>query len=297
MTRYFNTEGSCNPKEHYMVKLNDRSKRIKKLLVDRKKYFIINRGRQYGKTTTLDALRRELKEQYIVLSLDFQQMGTEDFADTSMFVCAFAKKLFMAFRSVESEDKEHLQGMLSDFQHTGSGAGMSDLFECLSHMCEISSRPMVLMIDEVDSASNNQVFVDFLAQLRSYYLKREELPIFHSVILAGVYNIKNLKLKLRPEPDHQYNSPWNIAADFDIDMSFSADQIQGMLEEYESDYHTQMDIQAVAEEIYAYTSGYPVLVSSICKQLDEKLLGIKEFEKFETMKQVWTTEGIAKCVC
>lgn len=26
------------------------------------------------------------------------------------------------------------------------------------------------MIDEVDSASNNQVFIDFLAQLRGYYL-------------------------------------------------------------------------------------------------------------------------------
>ena len=52
----------------------------------------------------------------------------------------------------------------------------------------------------------------------------------------------------------------------------------------------------MSEEIYAYTSGYPVLVSSICKQLDEKLLGNKEFQKFKTMKQVWTTEGIAAAV-
>ncbi len=28
--------------------------------------------------------------------------------------------------------------------------------------------------------------------------------------LAGVYDIKNLKLKLRPGSEHQYNSPWNI---------------------------------------------------------------------------------------
>ena len=65
-------------------------------------------------------------------------------------------------------------------------------------------------IDEVDSASNNQVFIEFLAQLRSYYLKRDKTPIFHSVILAGVYDIKNLKLKLRPDSEHQYNSPWNV---------------------------------------------------------------------------------------
>lgn len=45
MTRYFNTEGFCNPKEHYMVKLDNRLERIKRLLVERKKYFVINRGR------------------------------------------------------------------------------------------------------------------------------------------------------------------------------------------------------------------------------------------------------------
>lgn len=56
MVRYFNTEGSCNPKEHYMVSLAERLSGIKRMLVDRKKYFVINRGRQYGKTTTLRAL-------------------------------------------------------------------------------------------------------------------------------------------------------------------------------------------------------------------------------------------------
>lgn len=50
MQRYFNTEGSCNPNEHYMVRLDERLDRIKKLFVDRGKYFVINRGRQYGKT-------------------------------------------------------------------------------------------------------------------------------------------------------------------------------------------------------------------------------------------------------
>ena len=42
---------------------------------------------------------------------------------------------------------------------------------------------------------------------------------FHSVILAGVYDIKNLKLKLRPDAEKKYNSPWNIAADFNVDMT------------------------------------------------------------------------------
>lgn len=98
------------------------------------------------------------------------------------------------------------------------------------------------MIDEVDSAANNQVFIDFLAQLRAQYLDREFYPGFQSVILAGVYDIKNLKRKLRPEEGHRYNSPWNIAADFSIEMSFSESEIAGMLQEYEIDHRTGMNI-------------------------------------------------------
>ncbi len=291
--RYFNTEGSCRPGEHYMVKLDNRLELIKTKLVDRKKYFVINKGRQYGKTTTLNALEAYLKEDYIVLAMDFQEIPTQKFADGTIFSQTFTKKLSRAFRYIETPDKERLLQLLADFQTNCSDGGLDELFECLSSMCEISLRPIVLMIDEVDSASNNQVFIDFLSQIRSYYLKRDKMPIFHSVILAGVYNIKNLKLKLRSESEHQYNSPWNIAADFDIEMDFSTDQITSMLDEYEADHQTGMDIQTVAEEIYQYTSGYPVLVSSICKRIDEKISGK---EGFETPAAAWSEAGIAKAV-
>lgn len=39
MRRYFNTEELCDPKEHYMVRLDERLAEIKQLYVDRKKYF------------------------------------------------------------------------------------------------------------------------------------------------------------------------------------------------------------------------------------------------------------------
>ena len=79
------------------------------------------------------------------------------------------------------------------------------------------------------------MFLDFLGQLRSAYLEREMTDTFQSVILAGVYDVKNLKHKIRSEEEHRYNSPWNIAAQFDLDMSFSAEDIAGMLEEYEKE--------------------------------------------------------------
>lgn len=293
MKRRFNITGSCSPERHYMVRLDDRLKKIKEGLVDYGSYFVINRGRQYGKTTTLRALGKYLADDYIVLSLDFQQMGTEDFADARTFSRAFTKRLLSVLQRSKADDKEELQAALTAFRDNNPDAGLDDLFDCLSSICENSPRSIVLMIDEVDSAGNNQVFIEFLAKLRAYYLNRDETPIFHSVILAGVYSIKNLKLKLRPESEHQYNSPWNIAADFDIDMNFSTVQIAGMLAEYEADTHTGMDIQAVAQEIFAYTSGYPVLVSSICKRIDENIAGNEDFKNWG---EAWSDTGIERAV-
>ena len=292
MKRRFNVTGSCDPQRHYMVRLDDRLKKIKEDYVDYGSYFVINRGRQYGKTTTLKALAKYLSEEYIVFSLDFQQMSTSTFADDTTFIKGFVNRLLIALKRMFFEDKEKIVERLAALKEHND-AGMDDLFECISSICELCSRPIVLIIDEVDSAGNNQVFIDFLAQLRGYYLARDEMPTFHSVILAGVYSIKNLKLKLRPESEHQFNSPWNIAADFKINMRFSAEQIAGMLGEYEADYQTGMDICAVAEEIYAYTSGYPVLVSTICKYIDEDLSGS---EDFESPKAAWSKEGVSEAV-
>ena len=51
----FNTAGTCRPNEHYMVDITERVEIIRKM-VAKGEYFCINRGRQYGKTTTLEAI-------------------------------------------------------------------------------------------------------------------------------------------------------------------------------------------------------------------------------------------------
>ena len=285
-SRYFNTEGACRPDIHYMVRLDDRMKQIKELYVDRGKYFIINRGRQYGKTTTLKALAEYLKEDYDIIAMDFQGIGTEEYINAQTFSYAFAQEFLAAADKINADP-------LRDFAEHSADRSLRELFVRLSQICTGSEKPIVLIIDEVDSASNNQVFIDFLAQLRKYYLNRENRSIFHSVILAGVYDIKNLKLKIRPDLERQYNSPWNIAANFDMDMAFSTSQISVMLKEYESDHHTGMDVARAADEIYQYTAGYPYLVSAICKILDETL---PEKYPYTTDKNIWTREGIAKAV-
>lgn len=139
--------------------------------------------------------------------------------------------------------------------------------------------------NEIDTATNNQVFIDFLAQLRAYYLKRRRTPVFQSVILAGVYDVRNVRRKIRPEEDHKENSPWNIAADFLVEMNFSTEDIVGMLSEYEKDHHTGMEIDRIAALLYEYTAGYPYLVSRLCKFMDERI-----------GPDAWTKEGFLTAV-
>lgn len=101
MTHYFNTEGLCDPDIHYMVRLDDRLDKIKSAYVDRGRYFVINRGRQYGKTTTLRALARYLRKDYLVISMDFQMLSTSSFASEGQFVAAFSGYFVSCIKKAE----------------------------------------------------------------------------------------------------------------------------------------------------------------------------------------------------
>ena len=287
----FNTTAVCIPSKHYMVDLSERVAEIKKL-VDAGKYFTINRARQYGKTTTLTALKNAMMTQYVVISTSFEGIGDAGFVDEYSFVKEFCRLLRRELRRDSRISISVMEKIDDLFGEKEENQKLGDLFDALLEWCEDTDEPIVLIIDEVDSATNNQVFLDFLAQLRDNYINRDTKGIrtFQSVILAGVTDVKHLQSKIRPEDEHKVNSPWNIAADFVVDMSLSEAGIKGMLEEYESDHHTGMDTAAIAKSIREYTSGYPFLVSRICQLLDE------EVSKTTGLQKAWTYSGIDEAV-
>ena len=92
MRKTFNVSGNCYPELHYMVDLSDRLLEIKKM-VDAGQYFTINRARQYGKTTTLNSLEGLLRQNYTVISLDFQIISHGDFETEQRFVAAFSREI------------------------------------------------------------------------------------------------------------------------------------------------------------------------------------------------------------
>ena len=291
--KQFNTTAVCIPSKHYMVDLSERVEAIKQL-VDAGKYFTINRARQYGKTTTLTALKNAICTDYIVVSLDFQGIGNSGFSTEEKFVQEFSRLIWNRGKL----DKEIPTEVLDILQKWKNEAvpkvRLGELFDLLSEWTEHSQKPIVLIIDEVDSATNNQVFLDFLAQLRDRYISRDRdgTKTFQSVILASVIDVKHLKSRIRKNEDSKENSPWNIAADFTIDMSLSEDGIKCMLDEYETDHHIGMDTAAIARSIRKYTNGYPYLVSRICQLIDERMVP----SVFATIEDAWSNEGVEVAV-
>jgi hypothetical protein len=252
-------------------------------LVEGKKYFTINRGRQYGKTTTIGMLEKRMQGEYICASISFQYSDDKMFADEEGFSQGLLEKIR---RALLFEHKEEAKLWFDD-----SVTSFTKLDYFITERCR--DKKIVLIIDESDEASNNEIFVRFLKMLRDKYLFRNSGKdyTFYSVILAGVYDIRNLKQKMilsgKYTPsigESAMNSPWNIAVDFDIDMSFSAREIETMLVEYENDHHTGMNISEIAQEIRFYTSGYPYLVSRICLLIERNL------------KRNWTLEGVQEAV-
>jgi hypothetical protein len=280
--REFNVTGICVPNMHYMVDIREKTERVFDL-VESKKYFTINRGRQYGKTTTIGQLRKRLPQDYICASISFQYSDDKMFAGEEGFCQGLLGKIH---RALSFENKEEAKLWID-----AGVTSFTKLDYFITERC--TDKKVVLIIDEADEASNNDIFVRFLKMLRDKYLFRNagDDYTFQSVILAGVYDVRNLKQKMilagnysPSSGESAMNSPWNIAVDFNIDMSFSAKETETMLVEYENDYHTGMDISAIANEIRFYTSGYPYLVSRICLVIERDL------------DRNWTIEGVQEAI-
>jgi len=278
----FNVTGICLPSKHYMVDISNKIGQIA-AMVERGDYFTINRARQYGKTTTLWLLDDELARRgYVIAHISFEGVGDTPFENEENFCQNIIEQIS---RAIDRTNPEFAKLWIDDSVKT-----FKDLDKFLNKICK--DEKLVLMIDETDKTSNNLVFLRFVGVLRDKYLLRGRYgATFQSVILCGVYDIKNLKIKLVQQGLYQLqdgekriNSPWNIATDFNVDMSFNETEIASMLAEYENDHKTGMDIGAISKEIRAYTSGYPYLVSRICQKIEEEL------------NKDWTIKGVQNAV-
>jgi len=270
--KIFNIVGNCIPQENYMVDTSNKLNQIMKM-IEQKDYFIINRPRQFGKTTTLFLLRTRLldSKEYLPISTSFEGIGSTIFQDEAVFCAKFLRRIINNIIALDNTYRDLLDKLKQDIEPVNDFGSLS---EALATVISNIDKKVVLFIDEVDKSGNYKLFINFLGMLRDKYLNtRAGLDVtFHSVILAGVNDIKTLKQKIRPEVQSQQNSPWNIAVPFEVDMSFNPSEIETMLVDYIRETGNKMDTKAISERIFFWSSGYPFLVSNLCKIVDEKIL-------------------------
>ena len=282
MIKKFNDVGLCFPEDHFMANITEKVNATYKM-VEEGAYFIINRPRQYGKTTMMNTIASALiaSGDYVVFNISFEGIGDLIFQEEQRFSQGFVQLLSdFAFESAP-ELETWLQSKSKKVN------SLQDLSKVISELVDKAGKKVVLLIDEVDKSSNNQLFVSFLALLRDKYLIRKRRKTFHAVVLAGVHDVKSLKLKIRPESESKYNSPWNISTEFEVNMNLEPLDIKPMLEDYVQERGVKMDTEWVANRLFYFTSGYPYLVSRLCKIIDERLLDDK------TAKE-WTEDDLNK---
>ena len=279
----FNITGPCVPEKHYMVDITNKIEKIK-TLANKSAYLIIDKPPKSGKTTVLAAVEKIMRTSYKVISIDASRINPAYFESENIFCDEFIRLAVksMQLKTPESKPWEELDdNLISMWDNRDEISDINSLDEHIKSLC-VFEKP-VLIIDNVNIEIKNKykVFSDFIEMLKQQQESslKNMCDIFQSIILAGIFDTDDKKAL-----DLLYNSPLNIPADFEFEMSFRRQKIKKMLDEYEADHNTGMDTFYTAQKIYRYSGGNPLLVSKICKFIDEK------FEKD------WSLEGIQKAV-
>jgi len=259
MARFFNTAGPVNPDDHYTLPPLSRLE-IEKLiqLIDQKKYFVLHAPRQTGKTSILLALMEKLNKEgkYTCLYINVEAAQ------------AARENVEAAMRAILDElsrqARYHLQSSLLDKikkEVLHSEGEFSYLNSALSEWSQRNDKPIVLLIDEIDSLVGDSL-ISVLRQLRAGYTSRPGgFP--QSVVLCGVRDVRDYRLHSADGKDViTGGSAFNIKAESLRLGNFSPEDIRNLYEQ-----HTRETGQPFEEEIYAlaweYTKGQPWLVNAL----------------------------------
>ncbi len=254
--RYFNTEGPVVPAEHYHIPPLERVdySAVRKL-IDRKKYFILHAPRQTGKTSALLALRDRLRQagEYhcVYVNVENAQALREDVLGAMREIIGH-----LASRALGEGDGFLDREWPDLLERFGTGA----LREALTRWCEASPKPVVLLIDEIDSLVGDTL-VSVLRQLRSGYDERpRRFP--HSVILCGIRDLRDYRIESSKEGPVLGGSAFNISADSLRLGDFSRREVDALLKQHTT-ATGQAFASAAAAEIWQATNGQPWLVNAL----------------------------------
>ena len=140
----------------------------------------------------------------------------------------------------------------------------------LNYLCGKLDKPLVLLLDEVDSVQGDSL-LSLLRQLRSGYISRADLPFPSSVALVGMRNIRDYRTQIRPDTESLGSaSPFNIVAEYLTLGMFTEEQVAELYAQHTVETGQQFDSAAI-ERAYYWTGGQPWLVNAIARECVERI--------------------------
>ena len=250
--RTFNTAGPVVAADHYCIPPLDRIDLDAVLgLIRSKKYFVLHAPRRTGKTSALLALRDLLHSgahgnfRCVYVNVEAGKTMRENVAEGMRTVLAE-----LALQASVTFGDDTLRRISRDAMD-GAGPGGA-LSLTLSRWAAADPRPLVLLIDEIDSLVGDTL-LSVLRQLRSGYDQRPD-AFPHSIILCGVRDVRDYRIG---------GSAFNVMSESLRLGDFSEQEIQSLLAQ-----HAAATGQAFTEQaqalIHTRTAGQPWLVNAIC---------------------------------
>lgn len=276
MQKYFNTTGLCLPKLHYIINpLRNLDEQLGNLIRG-EQYFLLHAPRQTGKTTLLHSLAHRINQdgKYIasVCSVEIAGYASISVADAMHAIITSIHLLSKIFLTKEQQPPEPKQ-----YQ-----ADISLLQTYLSDWSHQQDKPIVLLIDEVDSLLDD-VLISVLRQLRSGFQSRpKNFPV--SIALVGLRDIRDYKMLAKENRSIGTGSPFNIKADSLFLTAFSKTEVQQLLEQH-TQATGQLFITEVQNKIFEYSGGQPWLCNAIANEIVARILK-NDFSKKITLKHV-----------
>ena len=195
--RFFNTAGPVRPDRHYCVPPLSRLDLDDVLaLIRDEQYFVLHAPRQTGKTSALLALRDLLNGgahgnyRCVYANVEAGQAAREDKAQALRAIIGH-----LGWQSRLTFGDEFVDGAGFDIlaRYGPDGA----FTEVLSRWAHADSRPLVLILDEIDALVGDTLLT-VLRQLRAGYPARpKHFP--QSVILCGVRDVRDYRIHARSE--------------------------------------------------------------------------------------------------
>lgn len=256
--RVFNTTGPVNCWKHYCLQPLERFD-LKEILflIEQEKYFVLHAPRQTGKTTCMLALMEYLnnRDDYTCLycNVEAAQAAREDIGAAMAVILDD-----MAQRAEEYLNDDFLRDNIKEIL---SGSHLSALNSMLTKWCRRTEKPLVLILDEIDSLVGDTL-ISVLRQLRSGYDKRPaSFP--QTVILCGVRDIRDYRIhSSRGKDVITGGSCFNIKAESLRLGDFNKEEIFSLLELHEKETGQIME-KAAGEKIWELTNGQPWLVNAL----------------------------------